>query len=954
MRRAWAGFLLLVLALALPAPGDAATPGRRWRTMETPHFLLHFHEGLYPLALRAARSLEDAHGRLVPLLGAEPRRRTEVVLADDTDDANGWATASLRPQITLLAEPPDDLSVLGDYDDYVYLLVAHEYVHVLHLGTMSGLPRALGWLIGDLVLPNALQPRFITEGLATYQESHLTGAGRLRSALFDMYLRADVLEDRLLTLGELTGDPHRWPAGTAAYLYGGHFLGYLAETRGDEAIAAYVKGYGRSLVPYDLNLSLHEAAGIDWISLYDEWTAALGEKYRAQAEAIRARGAITAPAVATTRGFLTRGPRWARGSEEAPGRLLYYVEASPDRRPHLRVLDVATGADRDVHDLGTSGELAPLPGGPVLLARPERFRTYRSHGELFLVEGDGERQLTRGLRASEPDVAPDGRTAYFVRRDLGRTVLASLSLDRPEDPPRIVYEPPEGRELFTPRVSPDGRTVVLSQHRAGRGRDLLLVNVAEGSARNLTDDGANDLDPCFTPDGRRVIFASDRNGVFNLYAVPVSGGRPRRLTNVLTGAFQPEVSPDGEWLAWTTYSSGGFDVAAAPLASLEEAAVPAVAAAAPEAPEPPGRADTGALYPVEPYRPLRTLGPDYWMPFVGADPGGTVVGALTSGSDVVGLHTWAASAGIGLGSREAQGSLAYGYRGLYPALDAAVATGHRSVAGFADGTTERFASGSASATVPFSTTRRSHSLRLGYELTSLDPVDVPDPADAPGPGLAAEVQLGWSYSSTERPVDSISPENGVGLSAQARVGAPALGGDFEYAAGSVGAGAYLRLPWAKHHVLALTAVGALGRGDLGERRVFSLGGPTLRDPLLDLLYTGALLSDFQLRGYRPGAFSGNQLVLGTAEYRLPLLVLDRAPYTLPFALGRWSAAAFADAGGAADRLDAGNIHPAVGVESRLELSVGYGAAFALRGGYAYGFDGPLGGHRFYLGVGLPF
>ena len=128
-------------------------------------------------------------------------------MQDDTDAANGSATAAGRPRISLLAEPPDDLSVLGDYDDYVYLLVAHEYVHVLHLGTIGGVPSWLNVVFGDVWVPNGAQPRFVTEGLATYQESHLTGAGRLRSALFDMYLRADVLEDRVLDLGQLAGGP---------------------------------------------------------------------------------------------------------------------------------------------------------------------------------------------------------------------------------------------------------------------------------------------------------------------------------------------------------------------------------------------------------------------------------------------------------------------------------------------------------------------------------------------------------------------------------------------------------------------------------------------------------------------------------------------------------------------------------------------------------------------------
>ena len=72
--------------------------------MESPHFVVTFHEGLYPLALHVTDSLERAHHRLLPFLDAEPNRKTPVLLSDDTDAANGSATAFGRPRIWVLAE----------------------------------------------------------------------------------------------------------------------------------------------------------------------------------------------------------------------------------------------------------------------------------------------------------------------------------------------------------------------------------------------------------------------------------------------------------------------------------------------------------------------------------------------------------------------------------------------------------------------------------------------------------------------------------------------------------------------------------------------------------------------------------------------------------------------------------------------------------------------------------
>lgn len=931
------------LALACPLAARAAAPHHDWQTLESPHFVVHFHEGLYPVALRAARSLEKAHDRLVPLLAAEPERKTQVVIQDDTDSANGSATAAGRPQISLLAEPPDDLSVLGDYDDYVYLLVAHEYVHVLHLGTVNGVPSWLNWIFGDVWVPNGAQPRFVTEGLATYQESHLSAAGRLRSSLFDMYLRADVHEDRLLDLGQLSSGPGRWPWGTAWYLYGGKLVEHLARTRGDEALYRYSSAYGGNVIPWAMNLDLRTAADIDWIELYDEWAASLRGHYAAQRAAIEAAGPVTDPRLRTRLGERTMTPRWA-----PDGRTLYYVEATADRIPWLRRIDRETREDVPVHDVGGTGEIAPLPHGGVVQARGELANAYQFFGDLFHVDEDGERRLTRGLRASELDVTADGRTAWFVQRGEGRTRLARIALGEGAAA-EVVIDPQGDVQIYTPRVSRDGGRVVFGQTRPGAGRDIYVLDVASGVRTQLTDDDALDLDPTFTPDGSAVIFASDRTGVFNLYRRDLETGETLQITNVLTGAFQPDVSPDGEWIAWTTYSSYGFDVAASPMSAL--LALPAPEA---KAERPPPLVDGGGpLYPVRDYDPLETIAPQTWFPYLGTDISGTVVGATVAGSDMVGRHTWALSGGVGLASREPQAGASYGYHGWYPILGVAGSTSYRGVAGFPAGTTERATGGAASLTFPWGSARRSLNFSVGYEATWLEPVVVA-PDDAPEAGLATELQFGFGFSSVEHPAEAISNEDGVTLQIGTRFGAPSLGSDFAYAALDVTSGAFVRLPWAKHHVLALIGRVGVGQGDLGKRRLFSLGGPTLRDPLLDLLYTGAFLGTASLRGYEPGAFSGSSLALGTVEYRFPIWRADAGLWTLPLYAGQLSGAFFAEAGDAFDGLGTRSLHPAAGAELRWNVAVGV-LGGAVRLGYGFGFDEPLGGgHRVYLGIGTSY
>src|SRR6202167_1285008 len=165
---------------AAPRLTAQVDPSVRWETLHTAHFRIHFNPQLEDQARRAAVTAERAYAALAREL-VPPRRTIDIVLADNVDLTNGQATPFPTNRIILYAYPPVDAPTLRYYGDWNALLIQHELTHVFHLD------RARGWwsiaqkVLGrsPVVTPKLYTAAWLTEGLAVYYESRLTGSGRL-------------------------------------------------------------------------------------------------------------------------------------------------------------------------------------------------------------------------------------------------------------------------------------------------------------------------------------------------------------------------------------------------------------------------------------------------------------------------------------------------------------------------------------------------------------------------------------------------------------------------------------------------------------------------------------------------------------------------------------------------------------------------------------------------------
>jgi Tol biopolymer transport system component len=210
-------------------------------------------------------------------------------------------------------------------------------------------------------------------------------------------------------------------------------------------------------------------------------------------------------------------------------------------------------AGPDVNTLG-----APSPDGAYL--------TFQDKGSLDVAIRDlrtgQKRRLTKHDSAWEFALlsvpSPDGKQVAYTWFNYGSFELRVVGLDGTQ--PRVLYRHPDVSYLYPGDWSPDSKNILAGVNRKDRSSQIVLVSVPEGSARVLKTSVSGDLGrPRFSPDGRYIAYYSPQqpgSREHDIFLLALDGGRDIPLVQHPANDVAPDWTPDGKRILFGSNRTG--------------------------------------------------------------------------------------------------------------------------------------------------------------------------------------------------------------------------------------------------------------------------------------------------------------------------------------------------------------------------------------------------------------
>jgi len=209
-------------------------------------------------------------------------------------------------------------------------------------------------------------------------------------------------------------------------------------------------------------------------------------------------------------------------------------------------------------------EVDPALSASGRLAYVARAADGRAHIFTRTAADVAAAQVTRGESTEHaPAWSPDEARLAFVRMDDRGCTIAVAAADGRE---ARTLAPCTATDEFRMSWSPDGRLLAVTSGAttARSPSHIEVIALADGSRRRITEPPSahsGDSSPSFSPDGRELAFVRSISGsISDIFIVAVEGGAPRRVTTDNADVLGVDWEPDGRHLVFSSDRAGGISV----------------------------------------------------------------------------------------------------------------------------------------------------------------------------------------------------------------------------------------------------------------------------------------------------------------------------------------------------------------------------------------------------------
>ena len=902
--------LLYILPLTAHAQGFSMFNNRNhpdldWQVAETEHFQIMYPAHLAGIENDAAPIAEASYAALSSNFDVTFDEKIRIYLSDEDEILNGFA---VRLGYTNIWVHVNDVARQWSGDTkWLRTVIPHELAHLFHGKAIRGnRGLILDYLLGDPM------PSFWAEGIAQYQ-TELWDAYR-----GEQWLRTATLDDRL----SYTDGQSIWN-GRLLYAVGNSQLRYLTSQYGDSTLTKILKHRSSYLLgtikTHDFYEAFEEITGHSYRAFYDEWRRHINIYYN------------------TLAGQMENADSLGTDPLNFPGQYIYDVQYSPDTtqiaivaltslsRP-VRRLFVIDQKEKKTRIMAEGGIQTPISWHPDGTSIAYAARTRAKNGsivnDLFVVNTTSKKrkQITFNRRAVAPSFSPQGTQLAFIGSERGTANIFLFDLETSQEEQKTFFK--GDVQLSSLQWQPQGPNVAYSIFDEAGKRTIRLINTRDGSTKSLNNSLHEDQYPVWHPTESKIAFTSLRDEVPNVFIHDIASDSTHRVTRLVTGATVYDWLP-----ADSAFSSGSLIVSTSAtkqrdrayrISSSRRTHQPDIATPASYSRwlhhAPPATvsrtisADPSAVKSRYTYKPLKNLthAASLALPYYNSSDDWGVT-AFTSWSEPLAKHSIGLLAGMSIPDITGNSFVFLTYVNntlkptlsfnLYKILFTPVAYGNTYALQEQDGLDAMVSWPLDVAVRPYTSTRLN--LQARYYTTSLfnDRDYDPPPTGLLAPQNGEEFRGRLSITrKKQRPYKDniIHPLDGLGVRLTVEGAIPALGGDSHYIQGSVSAFAVIPM-------IGLHRLYIYGKAEAQSGTVFNqnrLGFARFDDIQITapLFGTIALTDADRVRGYRSFAY-GNQLLFGTAEYRMPFLPSLQTTLLGFLSLGSTTLSAFMDTGG---------------------------------------------------------